>query len=104
MTVQNTAAAAWWATGGIKVYGELCANSLARFGDGTIITTSDNGVFTLTSTGNGSEDETDKDYARIQGTGSLKYEGTGWRALSTNDLSTAVAIIAKPSSVVSINS
>ena len=50
-------------------------------------------MFTLTSTGNGSEGETDTDYARIQGTGSLKYEGTGWRALTTNKLSTAVTLV-----------
>ena len=93
VTVQNTANAAWWGVGGIKVDGELRANSLDRFGGGTTITTTDNGVFTLTSTGNGSEGETDTDYARIQGTGSLKYEGAGWRALTTNKLSTAVALV-----------
>ena len=93
VTVQNTAEAGWWGVGGIQVDGELRANSLARFGGGTNITTSDNGVFTLTSTGNGSEGETDTDYARIQGTGSLKYEGTGWRALTTNNLSTAVTLV-----------
>ena len=93
VTVQNTAEAAWWGVGGIQVDGELRANSLARFGGGTTITTTDNGVFTLTSTGNGSEGETDTDYARIQGTGSLKYEGTGWRALTTNKLSTAVTLV-----------
>ena len=93
VTVQNTADAAWWGVGGIKVDGELRANSLARFGGGTNITTSDNGVFTLTSTSNGTEGETNTDYARIKGTGSLKYEGTGWRALTTNNLSTAVTLV-----------
>ncbi len=93
VTVQNTAEAAWWAVGGIQVDGELRANSLDRFGGGTSITTSDNGVFTLTSTGNGAENETDTNYARIKGTGSLKYEGTGWRALTTNNLSTAVTLV-----------
>ncbi len=83
----------WWAVGGIKVDGELRAPNLGKFGGGTNITTSDNGVFTLTSTGNGTEGETDTDYARIKGTGSLKYAGTGWRALTTNKLSTAVTLV-----------
>ena len=84
---------AYWAVGGIVVDGELKADNLARFGGGTNITTGDNGVFTLTSTGNGSEGETDTDYARIKGTGSLKYDGTGWRALSTNNFPTAVTLV-----------
>ena len=84
---------AYWSVGGILVDGELKADNLARFGGGTNITTGDDGVFTLTSTGNGSEGETDTDYARIKGTGSLKYDGTGWRALSTNNFPTAVTLV-----------
>ena len=88
----------WWATGGIKVDGELCAPFLNHstetlgFGGGTYITTSDTGTFTLTSTGNGVETETGTDYARISGTGTLKYEGTGWRAISTNNFPTAMTV------------
>lgn len=85
---------AYWAVGSIVVAGELKADSLARFGGGTHINTTGDGVFTLTSTGNGQESETDTDYARISGTdGSLKYEGTGWRALSTNNFPTAVTLV-----------
>ena len=84
----------WWANNGIKVDGELCApNHANHFGGGTTITTSDTGVFTLTSTGNGVETETDKSYARITGTGALKYEGTGWRALSATDFPTNMTLI-----------
>jgi len=84
----------WWATDGIKVDGELCApNHADYFGGGTTITTSDTGVFTLTSTGNGVETETEKSYARITGTGSLKYEGTGWRAISANNFPTNLTLI-----------
>ena len=93
VVTNNVASGTWWAEGGIKVDGELCAPNLGKFGDGTNITTGDNGVFTLTSTGNGTEGETETNYARIQGTGWLKYEGAGWRALSTNNLSTVVGII-----------
>ena len=84
---------AFWAVGSIVVDGELKADGLARFGGGTSITTTDNGVFTLTSTGNGTETETNIDYARIKGTGTLKYDGTGWRALSTNNFPTAVTLV-----------
>ena len=88
-----TAGGFWWATGGIKVAGELRASGLDKFGGGTSITTSDTGVFTLTSTGNGVETETDTSYARITGTGALKYEGTGWRALSATDFPTNMVLI-----------
>ena len=84
---------AFWAVGNIVVDGELKADGLARFGGGTSITTTDNGVFTLTSTGNGTENETEIDYARIKGTGTLKYDGTGWRALSTNNFPTTVTLV-----------
>lgn len=83
----------WWAVGGIKVDGELRAANLDKLGGGTYITTSDNGVFTLTSTGNGNENETETNYARISGTGTLKYDGAGWRALSTNNFPTAVTLV-----------
>ncbi len=90
VTVQNTAEAAWWGVGGIKVDGELRANSLARFGGGTNITTSDNGVFTLVS--NSNTDDMNVDYTRIQGTGTLKYEGTNYRTISTNNFPTALVV------------
>ena len=83
----------WWAVGGIKLAGELRASGLDKFGGGTYITTSDTGIFTLTSTGNGVETETDTSYARISGTGALKYEGAGWRALSATDFPTNMTLI-----------
>ena len=82
----------WWAVGGMKVYGELRTPNLGKIGGGTYITTFDAGKVTLTSTGNGTEGETDTDYARISGTGTLKYEGSGWRALSTNNFPTAMTL------------
>ena len=93
VVTNNVASGNWWAVGGIKVDGELCAPNLDKFGGGTTITTGDNGVFTLTSAGNGTAGETNTDYARITGTGSLKYEGLGWRALSTNNFPTAMTLI-----------
>ena len=72
----------WWAVGGIKVDGELRAPNLGKFGGGTTITTSDDGVFTLTDSNN--TYDSDVNYARITGTGTLRYaEVSGkWRTLS----------------------
>ena len=82
----------WWATGGIKVDGELCApNHASYFGGGTTITTSDTGVFTLTNTAN--TDDTDTDYSKITGTGTLKFESAAnWRTISTNNFPTSMTV------------
>ena len=82
----------WWATGGIKVDGELCApNHADYFGGGTYITTSDTGVFTLTNTSN--INDTNTDYGKITGTGTLKYESAGnWRTVSTNNFPTNMIV------------
>jgi len=72
----------WWGVGGIKVDGELRAPNLGKFGGGTTITTSDNGIFTLTDSNDTNDSGTD--YARITGTGTLRYADVSgkWRALS----------------------
>ncbi len=104
---------AYWAVGSIVVAGELKADSLARFGGGTSINTTDNGVFTLTGSDN--VNDTTTDYARITGTGTLRYaEVTGkWRTLSKtnfptnmiceNNLSTGL-ILQNPSETYTIGS
>ena len=76
------ASGTWWAVGGIKVDGELRAPNLDKFGGGTTITTTDNGVFTLTDSENTNDSGTN--YARITGTGTLRYADVNgkWRALS----------------------
>ena len=88
----------WWATGGIKVYGELCAPFLNNsdeslgFGGGTTITTTDNGVFTLTNSSN--VDDNGTDYARIQGTGTLKLVSNGnyYRCVSKTNFPTNMTV------------
>jgi len=81
VTPQQTSGT-WWAVGGIKVDGELRAPNLDKFGGGTTITTTDNGVFTLTDSSN--TDDKEVSYARITGTGTLRYaDASGkWRTLS----------------------
>ena len=80
-TVPNSDAA-WYGTGGILLDGELKATSLSNFGGDTIITTTDNGVFTLINSDN--TDDKGEDYARITGTGTLRYADVSgkWRSLS----------------------
>lgn len=72
----------WWATGGIKLAGELRVSGLNKLGGGTYVTTSDTGVFTLIDSDNTQDHNVD--YARITGTGTLRYaEVPGkWRTLS----------------------
>ena len=81
VTPQQTSGT-WWAVGGIKVDGELRAPNLDKFGGGTTITTTDNGVFTLTDSNNTQDQAID--YARITGTGTLRYADVSgkWRTLS----------------------
>ena len=81
-TVPNSDSA-WYGTGGIVLDGELKATALSNFGGGTNITTTDNGVFEFINSNN-TEDQ-GVDYARITGTGTLRYADVSgkWRALST---------------------
>ena len=79
--------AGWWAVGGIKVNGELRAPDLDKFGGGTSITTGDDGVLTLVTDGNITSDG---DFARIKGTGTLRYEGSGSRTLSAENFPTGL--------------
>lgn len=80
----------WWAIGGIKVAGELRVSGLNKLGGGTYVTTSDTGVFTLIT--NSNADDMNTDYARIQGTGTLKLEGNAYRCISTNNFPTAMTV------------
>ncbi len=89
VTPQQTSGT-WWAVGGIKVDGELRAPNLDKFGGGTTITTTDNGVFTLVT--NSNADDMNVDYARIQGTGTLRLDGTAYRCISTNNFPTAMTV------------
>ena len=84
------ASGTWWAVGGIRVDGELRAPNLGKFGGGTTITTTDNGVFTLVT--NSNADDMNVDYARIQGTGTLRLEGSAYRCISTNNFPTAMTV------------
>ena len=85
------ASGTWWAVGGIKVDGELRAPNLGKFGGGTTITTTDNGVFTLLTASQ--IDDQSTSYARITGTGTLRYAdggGNNWRTLSQTDFPTGM--------------
>ena len=88
-----------WANNGIAVNGKLVTPRYATegddktFGAGTAITVTSLGTFQLTSTGNGNESETERNYAKITGSGAFEYNGSGWRALSTNNFPTAMKLV-----------
>lgn len=88
-TVPNSNAA-WYGTGGITLDGELRAAALSNLGGGTTVTTTDNGVFTLIT--NSNADDMNTDYARLQGTGTLRLEGSAYRCISTNNFPTAMSV------------
>ena len=73
----------WWATGGIKVDGELSApNRADYFGGGTTITTSDTGVLEITRSDSPSADDGGTDYSRVTGTGTIRFAGEGFTVIS----------------------
>ena len=82
LTVAGTLAA----TAGVTVNGELTADSLTKVSDGNI-TLGNNGVFTVTSSGNVNEVSSNPvDYSRVKGTGTLKFSSTsGWRTFPDDD-------------------
>ena len=88
-TVPNSNVA-WYGTGGITLAGELKAAALSNFGGGTTITTTDTGVFTFINS-NDTQDHS-VDYARITGTGTLRYADVSgkWRSLSQTNFPTGM--------------
>ena len=82
--------ATWSAKTGILVDGELCASSLDVIGASTTITTSDTGVFTLKKDANTQDHNVD--FARITGSGTLRYADVSghWRTLSPTNYPTAM--------------
>ena len=88
-TVTIASGKQWRADGGIYLEGELQADgvSTTTFNDSTIITTYDTGVFTLVNS-NSTQDQS-QSYARITGTGTLRYaNASGWRTLSRSNFPT----------------
>ena len=82
-TVAVPAGKQWRAVGGIHVYGTFKAADLGetQIRSDTTNFIYDTGIFTLTNAG--TVDDSETDYARITGTGKLRYEGTGeYRVLS----------------------
>lgn len=89
----------WRADGGIYVAGTLKADSVdkLRAADtannipATRVVTYDSGTFVLTNTSN--VNDTDTDYSKITGTGTLKYESANnWRTVSTSNFPTDMIV------------
>ena len=81
---------AWKAPGGIKVDGELRTTGLNLLESDTSVITSDTGVFTLIDSANTRDEAVD--YARITGTGTLRYADVSgkWRTLSAVNFPTGM--------------
>ena len=94
VTVSIPTGKQWRADGGIYVHGIFKATDIGtnQLRNGTTVVTYEDGTFVLTSSGDGVSTETDTDYSRITGLGTLKYEGTGWRAVSTNNFPTRMML------------
>ncbi len=84
-TVALPAGKQWRADGGVHVYGTFKATDIGetQLRANTTVTTYDGGTFVLTNTS--TVNEQNVDYARVRGSGTLRFEGTGaanWRILS----------------------
>lgn len=91
VAVKSTTASLWYAQKGILVKGELRAPSLDRFGSETQLSVANSGTFTLTKTANLTE--TDVDYSRLQGNGTLRLESdSSWLAISTNNFPSSLTL------------
>lgn len=91
VAVKSATASLWFATAGIDIKGELRAPSLDHFGGGTQLRVADSGTFALTNGANILD--TTVDYARIQGTGTLRLESDSfWRTVSTNNFPSSMTL------------
>lgn len=82
----------WNAVGGITIAGELKTSNLNLFTAVTTNTVLDTGTFTFMKTDTGVDDNSQNtDFGRVTGTGTIKYSGTGFCVISTNNFPTSMA-------------
>ena len=83
---------AWKAENGVVLYGELKVPSLDSLTSGTSVYVRDTGTFTFMKTDTGVDDNSQNtDFGRVTGTGTIKYSGTGFCVISTNNFPTSMA-------------
>ena len=83
---------AWKAENGVVLYGELKVPSLNSLSSGTSVYVRDTGKFTFMKTDTGADDNSlNTDFGRVTGTGTIKYSGTGFCVISTNNFPTSMA-------------
>ena len=82
----------WRADGGVHVHGTFKATDIGenQIRDGTSVITYDDGTFVLMT--NSNTDDLDVNYSRITGTGTLRYEGTGYRTISRSNFPTNMTV------------
>lgn len=82
---------AWKAENGVVLYGELKVPSLDSLTGGTAVYVRDTGMLTFMKTDTGANDNSlNTDFSRVKGTGTIKYSGTGFCLISTNNFPTAM--------------
>ena len=91
-TVALPTAKQWRATGGIHVFGTFKATDIGsnQIREDTSVITYDSGTFVLMT--NSNTDDLDVNYSRITGTGTLRYEGTGYRTISRSNFPTTMTV------------
>ena len=74
----------WHAPNGVKVSGTLSHASLARLSSATTVTLADSGLIDVPGTG--SVANFAMDFSKVSGTGAIRYSGSSWGGISTNNL------------------
>ena len=92
VTVALPAAKQWRASNGIHVFGTFKATGIGdnQINSDTSVITYDSGTFVLMT--NSNTDDLDVNYSRIKGTGTLRYEGTGYRTISRSNFPTTMTV------------
>ena len=86
----------WWATGGIVVNGTLKAAGRGKWGGGTPMVINDTGILELTSTSSVDESGSDTyNYGNVTGTGTIKFNGTGYRGFPYTSPADTLSIVAE---------
>ena len=88
-TGRVTVSGKFWANYGVAVDGKLSTSDIAKISSETFadnaskVTVNAGGVLEMTSTDN--TDDRRKSYANVSGTGTVRFAGSGWRALPDGD-------------------
>ncbi len=87
---------ALWTTAGITVDGTLKATGRGKWGGGTPMVINDTGILELTSTSSVDESNSNTyNYGNVTGTGTIKFNGTGYRGFPYTSPADTLSIVAE---------